>query len=49
MMGGRARVVTGAKHGVSHLSYRQNFLLAIKQYCRFLKIPLFFLFASFLY
>ena len=25
MMGGRARVVTGAKHGVSHLSYRQNF------------------------
>ena len=41
-MGGRARVVTGAKHGVSHLSYRQNFLLAIQQYCRFLKIPLFF-------
>ena len=25
MIGGRARAVTGAKHGVSHLSYRQKF------------------------
>ena len=40
MMGGRARVVTGANMGYHICLTDKNFLLEINQYCRFLKILL---------